>query len=229
MSSMKGRLVSSGDWVRGLWWLGAGARAAGWRGRRLQSSIRSRWADQGVVRCQGAQSRPAAVLFTGEQETRHRSELALACTSRPGGERKLGGGWWISCGVRQFAVVVVGVFGEAADLAVAQAVVAEGQDLAGDGDSRDFAATAFGDSFVLGSEWPAAGGGVLCCFAQRPAQDRGALARDVPEAGFAVGAADRWGQSGPLAEVLGGRESLDLADLGDDQHRRVRADPAELA
>ena len=41
------------------------------------------------MRCQGAQSRPAAVLFTGEEETRHRSELALACTSRPLVERKL--------------------------------------------------------------------------------------------------------------------------------------------
>ena len=29
MSSMKGRLVSRGGLVRGLWWLGAGARAAG--------------------------------------------------------------------------------------------------------------------------------------------------------------------------------------------------------
>src|SRR5512135_1679743 len=90
---MKGRLVSRGGWVRGLWWLGAGSRTAARRGRGLQSSIRSRWADQGVVRCQGAQSRPAVVLFRGGQETRHRSELALACTSRSLVERKLGGGW----------------------------------------------------------------------------------------------------------------------------------------
>jgi hypothetical protein len=38
---------------------------------------------------------------------------------------------------------------EVADLAVAQTVVAEGQDLAGDGDSGDFAAAAFGDPFEL--------------------------------------------------------------------------------
>jgi hypothetical protein len=186
--SMKGRLVSRGGWVRGLLWLGVGARAAGRRGRRLQSSIRSRCADQGVVRCQGAQSRPAAVLFTGEQETRHRSGLALACTSRPLVERKSGVGWWMSCGVRQLVVDVVGLVGQAADLAVAQAVVAEGEDLAGDGDSRDLAAAAFCDPFVLGSERPAAGGGVLSGLAEPPAQDRGALAGDVSEAGFAVGA-----------------------------------------
>ena len=181
------RRVESGIWigqggvgVRGLWWSGVGARAAGRRGRRLQSSIRSRWADQGVVRCQGAQSRPAAVLFTGVQEARHRSELALACTSRPLVERKLGGGWRRSCGVRQLVVDVVGLVGQAADLAVAQAVVAEGEDLAGDGDSRDLAAAAFGDPFVLGAQRPAAGGGVLGGLAERPAQDRGALAGDVP-------------------------------------------------
>ena len=71
----------------------------------------------------------------------------------------------------------------------------------------------------------------VCCAAsqQRPAQDRGALAGDVPEAGFAVGAADGRGQPGPLAQVLGGREPFDLADLGDDQHRGVGADPADLA
>ena len=55
-----------------------------------------------------------------EQETRHRSELALACTSRPLVERKLGGGWRVSCGVRQLFVDVVGLVGEAADLAVAR-------------------------------------------------------------------------------------------------------------
>src|SRR5580704_5763202 len=110
----------------GLWWLGAGSRAAFRYGRRLQSSIRSRWADQGVVRCQGAQSRPAAVLFTDVEETRHRSELALACTSRPDVECKLVGVG--SCSLRQ--VFGGGLLGQAADLAVPEAVVAEGEDLA---------------------------------------------------------------------------------------------------
>jgi hypothetical protein len=36
---------------RGLWWLGAGSPTAFRLGRRLQSSIRSRGADQSVVRC----------------------------------------------------------------------------------------------------------------------------------------------------------------------------------
>ena len=60
------RVGESGRWsavvVMGLWGLGAGSLAAFRLGRRLQSSIRSRGADQGVVRCPGAQSRLAAVL-----------------------------------------------------------------------------------------------------------------------------------------------------------------------
>ena len=120
------------------------------------------------MRCQGAQSRPAAVLFTGEQETRHRSELTLACTSRPSVERKLGRAWRVSCGVRRLFVDVVGLVGQATDLAVAQAVVAEGEDLAGDGDSRDLAAAAFGDPFVLGAQRPAAGGCVCWAASQSP-------------------------------------------------------------
>jgi hypothetical protein len=38
---------------------------------------------------------------------------------------------------------------QTADLAVAQAVVAEGEDLPGDGDARDFATAAFGDPLEL--------------------------------------------------------------------------------
>jgi hypothetical protein len=38
---------------------------------------------------------------------------------------------------------------QAADLAVPEAVVAEGEDLAGDGDAGDSAAAAFGDSVEL--------------------------------------------------------------------------------
>jgi hypothetical protein len=54
-----------------LWGLGAGSASACRLGRWLQSSIRSRCADQGVVRCQGVQSRPAAVLlsFEGRPDT----------------------------------------------------------------------------------------------------------------------------------------------------------------
>src|SRR4051794_12967021 len=46
---------------------------------------------------------------------------------------------------------------------------------------------------------------------------------------FAVGGADGWGEAGPGAEVTGGAEAVDLADLGDHQHRGVGADPAQLA
>ena len=73
-----------------------------------------------------------AVQLELEKEARHRSELARACTSRPR-ERKSGVSWRWSCRLGQLVVVVVVngrlVF-EAADLAVAQPVVAEGEDLA---------------------------------------------------------------------------------------------------
>jgi hypothetical protein len=91
----------------------------------------------------------AVLLGVAEEEARHRSELARACTSRPGGERKSGVGW--SCGDRRLVVDVVGLAAEAADLAVAQPVVAEREDLSGDGDFGDLAAAAFGDPLVLGA------------------------------------------------------------------------------
>jgi hypothetical protein len=37
------------------------------------------------------------------------------------------------------------------------------------------------------------------------------------------------GQSRPRAQVAGGRKAGDVADLGDDQHRGVAADAADLA
>ena len=130
-----------------LWGLGAGSLSAFRLGRRLQSSIRSRGADQSVVRCSGAQSIPRPFLIDAEKEARHRSELARACTSRPR-ERESGVSWRWSCGLGQLLVVVVVVGGlvfEAADLAVAEPVVAEGEDLAGDGDLGDVAPAALGD------------------------------------------------------------------------------------
>ena len=54
-------------------------------GRRLQSSIRSRGADQSVVRCSGGQSSGRPSCSVWRKEARHRSELARACTSHPGG------------------------------------------------------------------------------------------------------------------------------------------------
>src|SRR5205085_8851944 len=93
------------------------------------------------------------------EEARHRSELARACTSRPR-ERKSGVGWRWSCRLGQL-VVDGRLAGEAADFAVPEAVVAEGEDLAGDRDSRDLAAAALGDPFVLTAQRSTAGGGVL--------------------------------------------------------------------
>jgi hypothetical protein len=99
-----------------------------------------------------------AVLIDAEKEARHRSELARACTSRPG-ERESGVSWRWSCRLGQLAVVVVGVrlVVEAADLAVAQSVVAKGEDLAGDRDLGDAAPAALGDPLEGGAQGPAAG------------------------------------------------------------------------
>jgi hypothetical protein len=78
LSSMKGRLLSRAsfmDFSR----LGAGSLTALRLGRLLQSSIRSRGADQSVVRCSGAQSsgRPSCA-----SEAMTTVELARACASR---------------------------------------------------------------------------------------------------------------------------------------------------
>ena len=178
----------------------------------------------------GGSIKRAAVLLEWEEEARHRSELARACTSRRCGECKSGVSWRWSCGVRQLVVVVVdgGLVFEAADLAVAQPVVAEGEDLAGDSDLRDVAPSAFGDPLELGAQRSAAGGDLLRGFGQRPAQRGRALAGDVPQARPAVGAADGRRQPRPRAQMPGRREACDVADLGDDQHRRVAPNPADL-
>jgi hypothetical protein len=189
-------------------------------GRRVADCVRA-WEEAPVIHSvalggPGCRAVPGGSIKTGGrpfvmEEARHRSELALACTSRPDGERKLVVGWRGSCGLGQLVVVIVAVrlVFEAADLAVAERVVAEGEDLAGDRDSGDLAAAALGDPFGLGAQRPAAGGSVLRGFGECPAQDRGSLAGDVPETGFAVGAANGWGQAGPGAQVLGGGEPFD--------------------
>jgi hypothetical protein len=65
--------------IRGRGWLGAGSLTAVRLGKVLQSSIRSRWAGQSVVRCSGAHSsgRPSGV-----SEAMTYVELARACASR---------------------------------------------------------------------------------------------------------------------------------------------------
>ena len=100
LSSMKGRASSrvrlGPAWV---WFAGSLTVSVGhgW----LQSSIRSRWADQSVVRCSGAQSsgRPSWV-----SEAMTNSELARAFRSRRGRGRKpvrVVRARRRSCGVRQ--------------------------------------------------------------------------------------------------------------------------------
>ena len=150
----------------------------------------------------------AVLLGVVEKEARHRSELARACTSRPGGERKSGVSWRWSCGLGQLVVVVVdGLVFEAADLAVAEPVVAEGEDLAGDRDLGDLAPAALGDPLEHRAQRPAAGGDLLRGLGQRPAQRGRALAGDVPQPRFAVGAADGRREPRPRAQMAGGREA----------------------
>jgi hypothetical protein len=91
----------------------------------------------------------------------------------------------ISCGL-----------GEAADLAVAQPVVDQRQQLSGGGDTADVAAPAGADTcFDRGDLGVAYRPGD--CFHGRPAQQPGALFGDPAAVGVAVGLAVAWGQPGP--------------------------------
>jgi hypothetical protein len=86
------------------------------------------------------------------------------------------------------------------------------EDLAGDRDLGDVAPAAFGDPFELGARRPAAGGDLLGGLGQRPAQGGRALAGDVPEARFAVGASHGRREPRPRAQMPGGREATDVAE-----------------
>jgi Transposase DDE domain len=91
-----------------LWGSGAGSLTAFRLGRRLQSSIRSRGADQSVVRCSGAQStsRPSCSSSrrrpdTGASSPGHapralvvRAELQSAGVSEPIGTGLTDAGYW---------------------------------------------------------------------------------------------------------------------------------------
>ncbi len=155
-----GRLTRAGESGNGL--VVGGGHGALRVGRRFADCVAA-WEEAPVIHpvarggpgCRavlGGSIKRAAVLARLRVEARHRSELARACTSRPGRERKSGVSWRWSCGLGQLLVVVVvdvGLACEAADLAVAQPVVAEGEDLAGDGDLGDVAAAALGDPLKL--------------------------------------------------------------------------------
>jgi hypothetical protein len=180
LASCRARPVGSsavrvGRASRRRWWaLDAAGRVWHWVRRRAQGAlvVGRRFADcvpaweeapvihsvaRGGPECRavlGGSINPTAVLLdVAEEEARHRSELARACTSRPRGARESVVSWRWSCGLGQFVVVVVdrGLVFEAADLAVAQPVVAEGEDLAGDRDLRDLAPAAFGDPLEHGA------------------------------------------------------------------------------
>ena len=208
-----GRVKSGGwrAWVVGAGWsrltrVGESGRERGGAhgalgvGRRFADRV-SAWEEAPVIHpvarggpeCRavlGGSINLTAVLLDVGREARHRSELARACTSRPDCARESGVNWCGSCGLGKLVVVVVdGLVFEAADLAVPEPVVAEGEDLAGDRDLGDVASAAFGDPLEHRAQRTAAGGDLLRRLGQRPAQRGRALAGDVPQAGFAVGAA----------------------------------------
>jgi hypothetical protein len=85
---------------------------------------------------------------------------------------------------------------EAADLAVAEAVVVEGEHALGDGDLGDLAAAAVGDPLGGSAERAAALNGFLGGLDQRSVDVRRALLGDVAEPCLAVGGADRRGEAG---------------------------------
>ena len=145
------------------------------RGWRFQSSIRSRVADQCVVRFPGAQSKPAAVGLKGlrSRPDTGASSPWVAPRARVSASRWTG--WWSHAASANSSVTSSGCSVQAADLAVSEAVVAKGKDLTGDGDFGDLGAAAFGDALILRSQRATADRDLLSGFGERPAQDRGAL------------------------------------------------------
>src|SRR3954449_828280 len=141
----------------------------------FQSSIRPRGAVQSAMRGSGAQSRRRPSFSS---EARHRSELARAVQRVRGvgrvqvvdgrSSRRLDG----TRARRPRSL-------EATDLAVAEAVVAEGEHAPGDRDLGDLAATTLGDAFEGGAQRAATGCCFLRCFDQGPADVRRALPGDV--------------------------------------------------
>jgi hypothetical protein len=103
--------------------------------------------------------------------------------------------------------------GEAADLAVAQAVVDEREDLAGHRHPRLVRAAPFGDTPKPRSQ---AGSAVIAGHRldQRPAHQLRALFGDRTAGRLGVGLAMLGGQARPRAQRLGGAEPGDVADLG---------------
>jgi hypothetical protein len=179
-------------------WPLAAARAVA---ETLQSSIRPRGAGQSAVRGSGAQSSSAAVLCERGQIFMRARPSSVKRSVRGAGRVQVvsGRSWRRLDGTRTRRPRML----EATNLAVAQAVVAEGEHAPGDRDLGDVAAAAFGDALERGPQRAAAG----CCFLrgldERPADVRGALPRDVAEPCLGVGGADGRSESGPGAEMTG--------------------------
>src|SRR4051794_10658950 len=101
-------------------------------------------------------------------------ELARACASR----RRRGRNPWCvsarrgSCSRQLLFRARATAARQATDLSVAQAVVAEGEDLARDGDLGDLGAAALGDALEEVAQWAGAGGDLLGGLDERPAQRR---------------------------------------------------------
>jgi hypothetical protein len=117
-----------------------------------------------------------------------------------------------------------GVTGEAADLAVAQPVVDERQQMAGRRDAADVAAAAGTDAgFDRGdlrvAHRPAG------CFDRRPTQQPGALFADSAAGDVAVGLAVARGQPGPSTQPPSVGETGHVTDLGDEHGGQHRAHP----
>src|SRR5947208_1950581 len=109
-----GRLTRAGESGSRERCAGHGARGVG---RRFADCVAA-WEEAPVIHsvarggpeCRavlGGSINLTAVLLESEEEARHRSELARACTSRPDGARECGVSWRWSCGLGQLLVVVV--------------------------------------------------------------------------------------------------------------------------
>jgi hypothetical protein len=120
-----------------------------------------------------------------------------------------------------------GLCGEGADMAIAQAVVDQGEQFAGDGDDGDVAAAAGGD-LGAGGDQPAGGGwdflGGLDC---GPADQGGTLFGDRAAVHGGVGLAVARGQPGPGAEVSGAGETREYIDELQAQGYRVEGGKGE--
>ena len=160
-----------------LWGSGAGSLTAFRLGRKAPVIHPVARGGPGCRAVPGGSIKTGGRPFRLGEEARHRSELARACTSRPR-ERESGVGWRWSCRLGQLVVVVVVdvrlVF-EAADLAVPEPVVAEGEDLAGDEHSRQ------GGSPTLGSGLKQSRGvASRHCRFDKPAPGPSACSRPAP-------------------------------------------------